>query len=150
MISLSEFLSSIGRAGTTAAQAAAVHNQDIFRSHFKKGKDGVLVPRMVAFEIDGRQVEVPAVSLVPNKRLELERIKVEFESEVDLTPEGTIRGGKLVSRGNPELELSLKNGLFKASTRIQVVATFVAADEPEAAEKLRDRINTVLGRLLDG
>ena len=148
MISLSEFLSTIGQAGTTAAQAAAQHNQGIFQSYFRRVA-GKLVPRTLSFLIAGRAQDVPVAVLQPNKRMEIKRLVVSFASDVDLTPEGR-RERKIKSPGNPELDLTLKSGLFGKSTRITVTATFVAVAEPESVEKIRDRLNTALGRNLDG
>ena len=142
MLTLEQFLAEIGRAGVTASREAAEHAQASFRGYFDA--DGK--PLTVKLQINGAAVEVPVVCLMPATAMTLKKIRVKFESEVDLSQ---VKPAKGEAEGNPHIGLRLTRGLFKRGTSVEVDALFRQTQEPEAVEKIRDRLNTILWRALN-
>lgn len=148
MISLSDFLSEIGRAGLIAAKASSEANLARFLDYWEKGPDDVLQPVEVEVLVAGKTLKIPKLVLTPTKRMGLEELAVEFESEIVLDSGDDLKGN------GPEpsdIQLTLSHGFFGThKTKIHVKAIFKVEDEPEAMAKIQDRVNIALGKALNG
>lgn len=150
-ISLTAFLAQIGRAGQEASLSAGEMLKEYVSNLCTEDADGVLHPKMMPLEIEGRKVEIPLLALASLSQLEMDRLEVMFETDIRLSdpPEET-EGEEAESEETEEEEgtvppstihIGLKDGLSEHDTHIKVTASFKLQEPAESLETLRDRLN---------
>ena len=145
-ISLTAFLAQIGRAGQEASLSAGEMLKEYVSSLCTKDADGVLHPKMMPLEMEGRKVEIPLLALASLSQLEMDRLEVMFETDIRLSdpPEETESDEAEEQEGTvppSTIHIGLKDGLSEHDTHIKVTASFKLKEPAESLETLRDRLN---------
>lgn len=126
---LADFIAKIGQAGVEASRAVERHSRERLEEAFVENCDGVLEPKTITVKLNGEEVEVPIISLLPMKRPDLSKLRARFSSTVSLDDGCTMHNSW---------------GLLKKAVDIDVVLEFVAEDNAESTELLRDHVNKEL------
>lgn len=145
-ISLTAFLAQIGRAGQEASLSAGEMLREYVSNLCTEDADGVLHPKMMPLEIEGRKVEIPLLALASLSQLEMDRLEVMFETDIRLLdpPEETEGEEAEEEEGTvppSTIHIGLKDGLSEHDTHIKVTASFKLQEPAESLETLRDRLN---------
>ena len=137
---LADFLAEIGRSGGEAAHAASQYSELRMLNLFKLDEDGTLHPQTLPVCIGNKIVEVPRFVLSRAGGLDMEKLTVEFEADVDLSTVGPSPSGKTVT---PETKVGVefRRGLLRRHTSVKVSACFRMGEPPEASELVADKLN---------
>lgn len=145
-ISLTAFLAQIGRAGQEASLSAGEMLKEYVSNLCTEDADGVLHPKMMPLEMEGRKVEIPLLALASLSQLAMDRLEVMFETDIRLSdpPEKTESDEAKEEEGTvppSTIHIGLKDGLSEHDTHIKVTASFKLQEPAESLETLRDRLN---------
>ena len=138
----SDLLAQIGQAGAVAAQQASEYSRNRLLRHFKDAD-----PETVTLKIDGRDVEVPTFALSRSGGLDLDELRVEFETSVEVDENGH-EEQQHTHTPRCDIDVNLKRGLFRQATHAKVRATFKMGAAPEALSQIEDRLNQQLREAL--
>jgi len=139
-MSLHELLAEIGRAGAIASEACRRAVIERFQSTFEDGK-----PKTIEVDMGGEgPIEVPIAALMPMHTLDLDHLKVSFETEVTLPRKQEASPDSKEPVPPAELSLDMRKGLGKNSTHFTVDAVFKMGEAPETVEALRDHLTQLV------
>ena len=135
VIRLADFLSHFAAAGGQAAQACARESKKHLMEFFDQEGE-VLRPRTVTFETGGRTITVPLIALAQPSGVRFSRMQMQFSASVDVSRDG-------------EASVHNHKGLLKHTVEVDVTLEFDAAENAEAIELIRERLNRELSRNLE-
>lgn len=143
-ISLTEFLAQIGHAGQMASHTTAQALKKHIENLCEEDEDGTLNPKMMTVNVDGSEVKIPVLALMPLTHLNMDRLDVQFETDIRLNENKLPKNTQIPPS---KLVIGLKNGLAEQDTHIAVTARFRMNEPTESIETLRDRLNDKLKEL---
>ena len=143
---LSDITGLLGEAATSPERAMMQEILDRINFFFEEPDPDeevpVLVPRFVHIKIGTEVIKYPLLlmgSLTPTKTS-----KVRFLLSTDLDLSGHEDG-----EGNPQIQISLKKGLFGHASHVEIEGEFVGGDQPEAFHQLQDKYNDMIAKALE-
>lgn len=147
-IGFADFLARIGEAGQIASNACANATEKRIRDLCDEREDGKLVPRTCDIELEpGRLVKVPLIALYSPQSMHLQKLTVEFDTEIQLDAAASGLEGQQRSE---DVSVTLLTGPSDHTTHVQVQAEFHVSKPHEAVEQLRDRLVRGLTAQLKG
>ena len=155
-ISFRQFLGRIGEAAMYAQDIAssAADRKWQSRCNVREGDDGGLIytPKMLQMEMPtGITVEVPELGLTFPYQLPIDRLRIKFEAQVDMSSgDGDDDTFHYDMETGPQILMSAKRGLFKNATHFEVEAIFAMQPPTEIQEALRDNLTMALKNALEG
>ena len=103
--------------------------------------NAVYTPKMFTIIIGKYHIKYPLLLL--GKLTPVDTKKVRFVLGTDLELEG-----ENYVDGKPEIRISLKKGIFKNASHLEIEGEFEGASQPEAFHQLQDKYNTLISRAL--
>ena len=136
MATLEEFISRIGEAGVEASKACEEQARKRIESLCDIDSDGNLIPKTISIQVGDEMIKVPLLSLIAPTRVDIESLKVRFQTTVQID-----------NSGKPNISSHI--GLLKRGVKVDAEIVFKADDSVEAVELLRDRTNKILSQKLE-
>ena len=136
---LGEFLKYLGRTVVECARLAGTYTEERIERHSEPVEGGAYRPRTLDLDLGGdKPVAIDRYALSNHKGMDLDEIRFDFETSVDLRGAAPDDGDTLEPT---EIELHMRTGLLRRSTVIKVGCVFKTTDAPEAAHIVVDRMN---------
>lgn len=133
-ITLGEFAQKLGEAGILAARACEHYAQQRIEDAFEDD-NGALVPKTKRIRLYGQEIDVPEVTLISERRVDVDRMNFEFEATVTLD-----------DTGKPMLANHV--GLLRRGVKVKAQVSFKAEDSLESLELIRERVNREVSQQL--
>jgi len=83
----------------------------------------------------------PLFGLTNRRGMDLDKMRIEFATNVDLSESGLVGSDGVTVEGNPHIGIGLTRGLFQRGTEVKVTAEFKLAEDVETLEAIRDKLN---------
>ena len=106
---------------------------DIEKSVFK--------PVYINFVIGEHTIKYPLLLLGTLTPVDTKIVKFSLETDLDLEND-------VDEDGNPQIQVSLKKGLFKNSSHLKIEGEFERGRQPEAFHQLQDKYNNLIAKAL--
>ena len=134
-LKLSELLKKIAESGAEASISAAEQSRKHMLDLFEETDDGDYAPKMVKLELQGVQIDVPKMTLMPPSDVRFHTMKMAFAASVDVEKDGT---ATLFNHLN----------LFQRTVDVKVAMEFRATNPPEGFELIREKLQRTLAHEL--
>ena len=104
-------------------------------------EDSVFKPVYINFVIGKHTIKYPLLLLGTLTPVDTKIVKFSLETDLDLESDAD-------EDGNPEINVSLKKGLFKNSSHLKIEGEFEGGRQPEAFHQLQDKYNNLIAKAL--
>ena len=134
-LKLSQLLVKVAESGAEASISAAEQSRKHMLDMFEETAPGEYKPRMVKLKVNGAQIDVPKLTLMPPSDVRFHTMKMAFAASVDVEKDGT---ATLFNHLN----------LFQRTVDVKVAMEFRATDPPEGFELIREKLQRSLAHEL--
>ena len=142
-VDLSDFLGHLGEAIKVARDGCADANIKTLEEYLEEtDKEAVYKFRTISIKIGPEIISVPLFGLTPQGHLDLDRIEVEFDTIIGISPKSFENIDS--KNGNPKFSITLSRGVLSRSSEMKVKACFSLKEACESAEQIRDKINKLI------
>lgn len=142
-VDLSDFLGHLGEAIKVARDGCAEANIATLEDYLEKDVGEPFYRfRTISVKIGPEVICVPLYGLTPPGHLDLDRIEVEFDTIVGITPKAA--SSVADKNGNPQFSITLSRGVLSRSSEMKVKACFSLKEACESTEQIRDKINKLI------
>lgn len=104
--------------------------------------DDTLVPKFINIKIGTEVIKYPLLLMGSLKPVETKKVRFLLSTDLDLS-------GHEDKDGNPEIKISLKRGLFKNASHVEIEGEFAGGEQPEAFHQLQDKYNDMIAKALE-
>ena len=131
----------VEKAANTAEQLALERLDFYFEDPDPDDDDETLVPRCFVVKIGDEKTKVPYLGVVKLEPIKVGTIKFKLSTDLDLS-------GHEDADGKTNINVSLKKGLFKNSSHLEIEAEFTSGETPEALAQIQDKFNDMVAKKL--
>lgn len=103
--------------------------------------DETLELRYLHIKIGDKKIRYPLLLMGSLTPINTKKTRFKLATDLDLS-------GHEDKEGKPEIEISLKKGLFKNASHIEIEGEFEGAAQPEAFSQLQDKYNDLIADAL--
>ena len=132
---MSGFIARLGRAGVEASRACEHYATERLKELCDVDNDGNWTPKYIEFELGGKKVKVPRLSLISPKRVDVKELRTSFKTTVQVDEDGDAKMEKHV-------------GLLRRGIEVETKITFTGDVNVEAIELIREHLNKELSNKL--
>ena len=134
-LKLSQLLVKVAESGAEASISAAEQSRKHMLDMFEETAAGEYKPKLVKLELQGVQIEVPKMTLMPPSDVRFHSMKMAFAAAVDVEKDGT---ATLFNHLN----------LFQRTVDVKVAMEFRCTTPPEGFELIREKLQRDLAHEL--
>ena len=142
---LSDLTKLLGEAATAPEKAQMQEITDRIKFFFHDpdpdDDDETLELRFIHIKIGDVKIRYPLLLMGTLNPINTKRTRFKLATDLDLS-------GHETKEGKPELKISLKKGLFKNASHLEIEGEFEGAQQPEAFSQLQDKYNDLIADAL--
>ena len=103
--------------------------------------DETLVPRCILIKIGSETIKFPLLAMGNLKPVDVDTFKFKLVTDLDLS-------GHETKDGDANINVSLKKGLFKNTSHIEIEGSFKGGETSEAFSQMQDKFNDMIAKAL--
>ena len=131
----------VEKAVSTAEQQILERIRFYFEDPDPNDDDETLVPRSIIVKIGDVKIKYPYLAMGTLKPIEIGVFKFKLSTDLDLS-------GHEDAEGKPNIQVNLKQGLFKNSSHLEIEAEFKGGETSEAFSQMQDKFNDMIAKAL--